>query len=190
VKTPVSTNVHATPNSVLNEDGKDAQYGKVNPFRLKNRLGRLRLIAFLFSIYVFLIAFMWIALALDNPLLDYYEAFDSAPLWLNSRSFEVFLGRFIYVVALIVFAVLAIQRFHDLNVTGLFVLALLIPYLNLIPLFFLFFIQGSQGPNRFGKPPPPNSSGVVWMAGIAIFICVAFLIFLSVLLFALTAGAL
>jgi hypothetical protein len=48
---------------------------------------------------------------------------------------------------------LTIQRCHDFNATGWLSLLVLVPLANLI----FWFIPGTDGPNRFGAPTPPNS---------------------------------
>lgn len=52
------------------------------------------------------------------------------------------------------------RRLNDLNKSGWTVLLLLIPILNLIVIFIMLFIKGSDGPNRFGPVPTVNSTGV------------------------------
>jgi uncharacterized membrane protein YhaH (DUF805 family) len=52
---------------------------------------------------------------------------------------------------------LTIQRCHDFNTSGWLALLMVVPLANLI----FFFIPGSDGPNRFGAPTPPNSVGVL-----------------------------
>lgn len=63
---------------------------------------------------------------------------------------------------------LTIQRCHDFNVTGWLALLIVVPLANLV----FLFIPGTDGPNRFGAPTPPNSVGVLVVAwlipGIAI----------------------
>ncbi len=55
------------------------------------------------------------------------------------------------------FTLLTIQRFHDFNESGWFVLALLIPVVNMFLLIILWLTQGTQDPNNFGPKPPPNT---------------------------------
>jgi len=52
---------------------------------------------------------------------------------------------------------LTIQRCHDFNTSGWLSLLVLVPLVNLI----FWFIPGTDGPNRYGAPTPPNSTLVV-----------------------------
>ena len=67
-------------------------------------------------------------------------------------------------VALFVFGILMmIQRSHDMNWSGWFVLlALFIPFVGLI----WWFMPGSTQANRYGAPPPPNTLAVKILAGL------------------------
>ena len=64
------------------------------------------------------------------------------------------------VIMLIVGVLLTIQRCHDFDVSGWLSLLLIVP---IAPLVF-WIIPGTKGPNRFGNPTPPNSTGVVVLA--------------------------
>jgi hypothetical protein len=61
---------------------------------------------------------------------------------------------------LIVMILLTIQRCHDFNMSGWMSLLLIVP---LVPLLF-WIIPGTQGANRFGNQPPPNTTGAVVLA--------------------------
>jgi len=64
-------------------------------------------------------------------------------------------------VALLVFCVLVmIQRSHDMDWSGWMVLLSIIPFVGLI----WIFKSGTKGENRFGAPPPPNTTGVKILA--------------------------
>ena len=52
---------------------------------------------------------------------------------------------------------LTIQRCHDFNTSGWLSILGLVPLVNLM----FWFIPGTDGPNRFGAPTPPNSVGVM-----------------------------
>jgi hypothetical protein len=64
-------------------------------------------------------------------------------------------------VALVVIGfMLTIQRCHDFNMSGWLSLLMLVPLANLI----FLIIPGTDGPNRFGGPTPPNTIGVLILA--------------------------
>jgi len=67
----------------------------------------------------------------------------------------------IYLVMLVpialFFTLLTIQRLHDFNESGWFVLGLLIPVVNMLLLTILWLTPGTQDPNNFGPKPPPNT---------------------------------
>ena len=65
-----------------------------------------------------------------------------------------------YAALIVVQILLTIQRCHDFNTSGWVSLLILIPLVNL--LFWL--IPGTDGPNRFGAPPPPNTTGTIFLA--------------------------
>lgn len=61
-------------------------------------------------------------------------------------------------IGLLVFGfMLTIQRCHDFNVNGWLSLLMVVPLANLI----FLFIPGTDGPNRYGPPTPPNTVGVL-----------------------------
>lgn len=46
-----------------------------------------------------------------------------------------------------------VRRLHDLDISGWGVLIGLVPIFNIILLFYLAFVDGTPGPNRFGPDP-------------------------------------
>jgi len=61
-------------------------------------------------------------------------------------------------IALYLFGILVllVQRSHDMNLSGWWSLAALIPLVGLL----WVFVPGSRGDNRWGAPPPPNGLAV------------------------------
>lgn len=57
---------------------------------------------------------------------------------------------------------IGIQRSHDMNWSGWTILLAIIPLVGLIWLFK----PGSDGPNDYGNPPPPNTTGVKILASL------------------------
>ena len=75
----------------------------------------------------------------------------------------------LYTAVMGVTLLLTIQRCHDFNASGWLAL------LGLIPLGALVFclIPGTNGENRYGPKPPPNSLGAILLAGVAPLVVVA-----------------
>lgn len=46
-----------------------------------------------------------------------------------------------------------VKRIHDRDRSGLFLLLLFVPVLNLWPTVEILFLKGTEGPNRFGEDP-------------------------------------
>ena len=72
----------------------------------------------------------------------------------------VFLGLFGLLIAAsaLPYASLFVRRFHDLNLSGWWALAALVPFLGGLVIIPVFLIPGVREPNRFG--PPPGSAKV------------------------------
>lgn len=60
--------------------------------------------------------------------------------------------------------IFVIRRLHDLDRTGWFSLAFIIPILNIIIALMLLFAPGTKGPNKYGPPPRPAGK----LAGFAV----------------------
>jgi len=77
-----------------------------------------------------------------------------------------------YIPLLIFFVLLMIQRAHDMDWSGWMSLLAFIPFVGLIWLFK----SGTEGENRFGAPPPPNSL-MVKILGLALPIAYLLVVF-------------
>ena len=114
-------------------------------FSLTSRIGRLRYIAYGMGLMLLAIVpallcgfIMVIAPAIGWPLFAILEI----GLWVMSVGFMV-------------------RRLHDMDKSGWWSLLIIVPLVNLILALFLLFAPGSDGENRFGEPPPPNSTWVI-----------------------------
>src|SRR5690606_8960293 len=72
-----------------------------------------------------------------------------------------------YVAMIVIQFLFTIQRSHDMNVSGWLSLILLIP----LGVFVFWVVPGTLGENKYGKPPPPNSAGVVVLACLVPILC-------------------
>ncbi len=120
-----------------------AEYGQIDVFSVAGRLGRVRYIGY--SIGITLLGYALIAVgvgvgsAFGNPL----------P--------AMMIGVTAMVGMLVIAVMLTVQRCHDFNMSGWLALVSVVP---LAPLLF-WIVPGTPGANRYGNPPPPNTTGVV-----------------------------
>ena len=133
-----NVNPYQAPSAAVADAGGEIQPVKV--FSVSGRIGRARYMAYGTGFYI-LFGGLVGALALMGPV-----------------------GGALTVVAWVALMVIAfmltIQRCHDFNMSGWLSLLILIPLANLI----FLVIPGTDGPNRFGGPTPPNTAGVLILA--------------------------
>ena len=134
-----NVNPYQAPAATVADAGDDTQPVKL--FSIAGRIGRARYIAYGLGVYF---AVMFLAGIVAGMLGE--------------------VGFALMVLAWIALAVfgfmLTIQRCHDFNMSGWLSLVILVPLANLI----FLFIPGTDGPNRFGGPTPPNGIGVLIVA--------------------------
>ena len=132
-----SINPYQAPGAAVVDAGSEVQPVKV--FSAAGRIGRARYIAYGLGFYV---------------LFGLVNIAGIAILGQTGGSVVMIAGG---IALMVIGFMLTIQRCHDFNVTGWLSLLMLVPLANLI----FFFIPGTDGPNRFGGPTPPNSVGVL-----------------------------
>ena len=137
-------NPYRTPAAPV-ADGPE-QYGEVKILSSAGRLGRVRYIGY--SIGLTLLFYLAIAIG---------AGIGAA---MEMQGIIIAVAAAAVIGMLIVTVLLTIQRCHDFNMSGWLSLLLIVP---LAPLLF-WIIPGTQGRNRFGYPPPPNTTGAVVLA--------------------------
>ncbi|HEB58951.1 MAG TPA: DUF805 domain-containing protein [Gammaproteobacteria bacterium] len=129
----------------------------VKIFSAAGRMGRLRYIAYnLLATVVFFVIYIVAAMI--------FGAMAGAMGVAGSPEGAMFGGGLIFVIFLVLFILAlvlkfmwAVQRSHDMNTSGWLSLILLVPLAE----FVFWFAPGTDGENQYGPPPPPNSAGVV-----------------------------
>lgn len=135
------------------EDG-DAGVQPVKVWSAQGRVGRLRYLAHLMGAY-----FVFMVLAVAGGAIA--GAMRSEAI--------VTAVTVIGVVIYLWFTILkTIQRSHDMGWSGWTAPLVLIPLVSLI----WIFKGGTQGRNRFGAPPPPNTTGVKVLAFLPLVVAV------------------
>lgn len=131
-----NVNPYQAPSAAVADAGGETQPVKV--FSISGRIGRARYLAYGMGFYIlfgFVAGILTAALGAVGAVL-------MVAAW----------------VAIVVIGfMLTIQRCHDFNMSGWLSLVMLVPLVNLI----FLFIPGTDGPNRFGAPTPPNGVGVL-----------------------------
>ena len=136
------------------------QFGELKIFSAQGRLGRVRYIGYSMGLAL-LINLAMAVLGGATVALGQIESGGEALSWLGG-GLLIILG----LLALIVSLLLTIQRLHDFNGSSWWAVLILVPLANLVLYLTLLIMPGTQGPNRFGHPPPPNTTGVILLASI------------------------
>lgn len=147
-----------TPNAPIH-------FGEVKIFSARGRLGRVRYIGY--SVGLMLLTYLAIAvLGGIAAVLGGGDGDSLSSLGGDGPMGLLMMGAIVVPVLLSVVAslLIAIQRLHDFNASGWWVLLMIVPFANLILYLVLLIMPGTQGPNRFDHPPPPNSIGVILLA--------------------------
>jgi uncharacterized membrane protein YhaH (DUF805 family)/Tfp pilus assembly protein PilE len=141
-------NLYGTPKAAVSEAAVETQPVKV--FSVSGRIGRVRYIAWGIGFY-FLLS---IIVGVLSAMLGQAAMAALGVAWI--------------ILMLVIGFMLTIQRCHDFNTTGWLSLLMLVPLVNLI----FWFIPGTDGPNEYGAPTPPNGAGVI------VVICIVPVVFL------------
>jgi uncharacterized membrane protein YhaH (DUF805 family) len=142
----VQTNPYQAPGTTVGD--APGQFGEVKLLSAAGRLGRIRYIGY--SIGMTLVGYL------------IGGAVGALAGMIGNGMLAVAVGALVAIGLLVVGVMLTIQRCHDFNMTGWMSLLLIVPLVALI----FWFIPGTAGANRYGDPPPPNTTGVVLLATI------------------------
>jgi uncharacterized membrane protein YhaH (DUF805 family) len=187
-------NPYAPPAAVVADimPGADTDFQPVKIFSAKGRIGRLRYFVWLGSASLILGITAGTFLLIAALLIGFGGGSTSGIVALMGILVLIILP--IQLLTLILFG---IQRSHDMNWSGWAVLMLFLApltqtiassWLRIAPItgiimlinfavsMIWLFVPGSKGANRFGPPPPPNSTAVKVLAGIYISLSVILII--------------
>lgn len=134
------------------------EYADLRPFGVEGRIGRLRYLAWSISL-------MAAAMAVFGVVA------------IGFQLSEVF-GAIIGVLALVAMAVVSVQigvqRLHDIGWSGWLLLVNLVPVVGSVFSIIMLVVPGSTAANRFGPPPPPNSTAVKVLSALWLLVPVVF----------------
>ena len=124
------------------------QYSELKVFSVSGRIGRVRYLGWTMAMLLCML-----------PMLL---------LFAGASAISSALGTLIMaagVIAMIVIGVfIGVQRLHDIGWSGWLWLLNFVPFIGSVFALLMLIIPGTQGANRYGPPPPPNSTGVKILA--------------------------
>jgi uncharacterized membrane protein YhaH (DUF805 family) len=143
-----STSPYQAPTARVDDEQGPEQYAEIKILSAAGRIGRARYIAY--SIALTILGYLVIGSMVALGTATGIPAIGTVGIAIG----------FIGMIA--VGVLLTIQRCHDFNASGWLALLIVVP---LAPLVF-WLVSGTSGANRFGNPPPPNTTGVIVLASL------------------------
>jgi len=143
------------------------EYATLKPLGLEGRIGRLRFLAWSMVLSLVTIAVVAVFALAGLALVS---SDSTAGLIIGG-----ILAFFLCIAFFIVSIMICVQRLHDLGWSGWLWLLNLVPFIGTFFPLLLLALPGNTLANRYGAPPPPNSTSVkvlssLWLVFIALFI--------------------
>ena len=127
-------------------------FATLKPFSVEGRIGRLRFLAWTMVLSLVTLpivgVFALIALGLVSG--------DSTTGLIIGGIFAFFLFIGFFIVSIL----FSVQRLHDIGWSGWLWLLNLVPFVGSFFPLVIMVVPGNTGVNRYGPPPPPNSTAV------------------------------
>ncbi|GAB4196942.1 MAG: DUF805 domain-containing protein [Wenzhouxiangellaceae bacterium] len=160
-------NPYQAPSADLNAPLHDGDIDTSSPLSISGRFGRLSYMAWMAVIGLVFTAVMTVVLvAAGGSILDLMMTDpDAVP-----AAGTLLLLLVLYIPVLVVAVIFNARRLHDMNMSGWWQLAIIVPIANLILFLALLVMPGTAGFNRFGPPRPTQT----WESILAIIYIVMF----------------
>jgi len=140
-------NPYSAPDAPLETGQQEFYQPKLLSF--SGRIGRLRYFAYGMGLYLILVAFAGFIAGTGVFLGD-----GSMPIPIMVVMGAVYLAIIVYSIGL------GKRRLNDLNRSGWWLFAFIVPILNFILMIYIMFFRGTEGSNNYGPEPCANSVGV------------------------------
>jgi len=155
---------YAPPRAVVGENLP--AFAPLKPFSVEGRIGRLRYLAW--SMVLSLVAL---------PIVSVFALIGLGLVSADSTTGLIIgglLAFFLFLAFAIVGILFSIQRLHDIGWSGWLWLLTLVPFVGSFFPLVIMVVPGNTGANRYGPPPPPNSTAVkvlcsLWIVFIGLF---------------------
>ncbi|WP_085688431.1 MULTISPECIES: DUF805 domain-containing protein [unclassified Pseudomonas] len=141
-------------------------FAPLKPFSVEGRIGRLRYLAW--SMVLSLVAL---------PIVSVFALIGLGLVSADSTT-GLIIGGLLAFLLFLAFAIVGIlfsvQRLHDIGWSGWLWLLTLVPFVGSFFPLVIMVVPGNAGANRYGPPPPPNSTAVkvlcsLWIVFIGLF---------------------
>jgi uncharacterized membrane protein YhaH (DUF805 family) len=143
-------------------------FGTLKPFGVEGRIGRLRYLAWTMVLTL-------VMLGVGSVV-----AIFAIALIASDSTAGLIVGGLVVVLLCIAIAVVSIQisvqRLHDIGWSGWLWLLNLVPFIGSFFPFVIMCVPGNTIANRYGPPPPPNSTAVKVLSSLwVVFIAIVFI---------------
>jgi uncharacterized membrane protein YhaH (DUF805 family) len=140
------SNVYAAPGANFSSNDPVAE---TKMFAMNGRIGRIRWIAYMSSLWILasvaIVTFIKLVSLININL---------------ALTISKALPLTVWLIPLLV----SRRRLHDLGLSALYLIGVIIPFVNLYFIFMLIFKRGDEGNNEFGPEPAPNDRKVYLLA--------------------------
>ena len=157
------SNPYDAPTANVVDSFSDDEFQTIKMFSPSGRMGRVRYIAY----SVGLMLLIGLAAAILAVIFGAAGAFetDGFPIL---GGIGIGIAAILYIAAMVISVFWGIQRLHDLNLSGWWIVLMFVPFINYLatPILTIvfWFVPGSKQANQFGAPPEPNTAGPIILA--------------------------
>ncbi|MCO7573178.1 DUF805 domain-containing protein [Pseudomonas chlororaphis] len=164
---PVSESPYAPPQATVGE--ALPQYATLNVFSFEGRIGRLRYLAWTLVLTVAMLAVIGVG--------AFFGILSAAVLNSTLLTGLGIIGGIVVFIGFIVVSIqISVQRLHDLGWSGWLWLLTFVPIVGSIFPLVLMVSPGSNIANRYGAPPPPNTTAVKVLSWMWVVLIVALIV--------------
>lgn len=155
---------YAPPQARVGE--KLPEFAALRPFGVEGRIGRLRFLA-----WTMVLSLVTLPIVGVFALIGLGVVSDNSTTGLIIGGIFAF---FLFLAFLVLSVLFCIQRLHDIGWSGWLWLLNLVPFVGSFFPLVIMVVPGNPGANRYGPPPPPNSTAVkvlcaLWIVFIGLF---------------------
>ncbi|NUU34039.1 DUF805 domain-containing protein [Pseudomonas sp. C2B4] len=128
------------------------EFAPLKPFSVEGRIGRLRFLAWTMVLSLVTLPIVGVFALIGLGLVSG----DSTTGLIIGGIFAFFL----FLAFVIISILFTVQRLHDIGWSGWLWLLNLVPFVGSFFPLVIMVVPGNTGANRYGPPPPPNSTAV------------------------------